>query len=1272
MKRQKFTLLTALWMAVGLFGQHDIALGQCTLACDSPDPSAAAEVAVNQNCEAVISANSLLQGTTTCAGPFDLLATDMLGNVVASGTDLITIGSAWLGTTLQVQITDQPSGNSCMSYVMLVDNLPPTFDACPNDTVVCTAPLDPASIAAVAVSDNCDASLGIQQTTSQLGPDCNLPNNIIAVFVRNWTATDDFGNSSTCQQLIFVEKPDMTAVQFPPDLTLECSVTATDPSVTGQPTLGGYPLSTFSPCQISVNYTDTEQELCGASHPARQIVRAWEVWNDCNDEILRDTQLILLLDTVPPVLACADVTVGTDTLNCTGTFMLPQPMATDNCGTDLVYDAVLNAPGAIGSGLGPYSGVSPGTYSVTYIVEDECGNIATCMANVMLVDDDPPQAVCDEITNVSLGPTGDAIVFAATFDDGSYDNCAPIDFLVSRDGVNFGPTVTFSCNDLQQNPIMVIVRVYDVTNPTSWSDCLVEVEVEDKIFPVLSCPPDLTVDCQADLSDLSVFGSPIVDDNCGYTLSETDSITTGACGTGTVWRTFVAIDSSGNVSTCTQTITLENQNPFDGASIVWPQDYTVENACMAVDAFHPDSLPSGYDWPQWPFAPCSMIAISYEDQLFQIAYPACYKIFRKWTIIDWCQYDFNNPTGPGRWEYTQLIKVLDTEPPVVTQCPVADTFGIDANCEWGDVQLPMVVADDCSPELIITNNSPWATSGGADASGLYPAGTHEVVFTIMDGCGNTSYCITTVTVSDLKKPTPYCNTGIVAELQEMNGTIMAILDAEMLDFDSYDNCTASSDLQFFVRRVQPNSMNPPTTTQLMFDCNDIGVQLVELWVVDQTGNADYCITQMIVQDNMNVCPPLSMAVVGGEIENEEGEMVDEVTVYMQSTSPAFPSFSTTGGSYAFPNLPIGLGYEVIPEKNIDPLNGITTFDLVLIKRHILGMDTLDTPYKIIAADANGSGTVTTADIVLLTKMVLGQLQELPNMPAWRFVPQAYQFADPLHPFAEDFPELIEIPNLSSDWLDANFVAIKVGDVNCSAIPNALVASENRTMGTKPLRIEEPSGQAQQQWLMPIYLEDLSQLAAIQFTLEFDPALLSFDGVESGQIDPDVQQLNLSQLDEGIIGFIWYDEQGVQVDTQRPLFFIRWRVKRTMQRNYAIHLSDRLVTRALYDPEGTTYEPFLIGSTKGQPSSPIAEQVELLCNPVQSEIPIRYVLAQSGSVRFSIATLRGQTIWEQSFDQKVGTHTLTLPISEHLMGPGVYLVCMQTPTGQYTKKLVVVQ
>ncbi len=72
----------------------------------------------------------------------------------------------------------------------------------------------------------------------------------------------------------------------------------------------------------------------------------------------------------------------------------------------------------------------------------------------------------------------------------------------------------------------------------------------------------------------------------------------------------------------------------------------------------------------------------------------------------------------------------------------------------------------------------------------------------------------------------------------------------------------------------------------------------------------------------------------------------------------------------------------------DWLYGLTTFDLLTISRHILGLEPLANGYKMLAADANKSNTITTFDIVEFRKLILGIYDKLPEYERpWRFVPE---------------------------------------------------------------------------------------------------------------------------------------------------------------------------------------------------------------------------------------------------------------------------------------------
>ena len=53
----------------------------------------------------------------------------------------------------------------------------------------------------------------------------------------------------------------------------------------------------------------------------------------------------------------------------------------------------------------------------------------------------------------------------------------------------------------------------------------------------------------------------------------------------------------------------------------------------------------------------------------------------------------------------------------------------------------------------------------------------------------------------------------------------------------------------------------------------------------------------------------------------------------------------------------------------DQENGVDIFDIIAIRRHILGLDTLTGP-ALIAADLNNSGTIRTSDIIAITRLIL--------------------------------------------------------------------------------------------------------------------------------------------------------------------------------------------------------------------------------------------------------------------------------------------------------------
>jgi hypothetical protein len=231
---------------------------------------------------------------------------------------------------------------------------------------------------------------------------------------------------------------------------------------------------------------------------------------------------------------------------------------------------------------------------------------------------------------------------------------------------------------------------------------------------------------------------------------------------------------------------------------------------------------------------------------------------------------------------------------------------------------------------------------------------------------------------------------------------------------------------------------------------DLGLYAFDVWVRDAAGNTATCQLPVMVYDNTG-------AVDGGNAwhmftRTAGGQPLPGVTIDIHRNHCVLGSDSTAVVTHAPNGWPDttaawagspefgltslareGTDLTLRPRKDENPLNGVTTQDLVLIQRHILGIQPFTEPAQFVAADANYNGKVTSLDIVVLKKLILGITDELPNGRSWRFWPSDYVFpsSNPLNPA---FPETWFGAAVSPVPTEFSFTGVKIGDVNGSADP----------------------------------------------------------------------------------------------------------------------------------------------------------------------------------------------------------------------------------------------
>jgi len=173
----------------------------------------------------------------------------------------------------------------------------------------------------------------------------------------------------------------------------------------------------------------------------------------------------------------------------------------------------------------------------------------------------------------------------------------------------------------------------------------------------------------------------------------------------------------------------------------------------------------------------------------------------------------------------------------------------------------------------------------------------------------------------------------------------------------------------------------------------------------------------------------------GTIANEDGGVVQiaNVTVTLNG-DPNLTTVTDTLGTYLFTNIPAG-EYTITAERTGDARNGVSTFDLVLIMKHILGVDLLDSPYEVLAADVNHDSNITSFDVVTLRQLILGIITEFPSSKSWLFIDGDHVFSNPNNPWQDAPAQQKTVIINGSEEVQADFVGIKIGDVNGNAIGN---------------------------------------------------------------------------------------------------------------------------------------------------------------------------------------------------------------------------------------------
>lgn len=1294
-----------------------------TLACNN-----SVQISLDANCAGELTADMFLEDPQYNNESYELIIKDENGVILNQDT----LSDVMIGNNYEVTVRHLCSGNMCWSHMLVLDKTAPELK-CETDTIKCSESADPRHISIgfplvyytnIYNTNNpfvfrAEGTSGCSDVMMRYYDEVNngdCGDEFASIIIRTWIVTDLSGNLSTCIDTIKTTKTGMNDISYPVNwdglagnhaFIEACSSYPKDHNGNPAPSLTGSPTGPLCG-NIMINYSDHNRlELCSPDANSYKVLRQWTVMDMCTGESFDTLQIIAVMDTKSPKVSFSGLinntlTVETENYNCGSDVILPIPQINDCSSTHYsVGYQLADETGNYPPFPYPYTTLNPsgGAYKipdvpggkarVKYTVVDACGNQTEKIIFIQVVDNLPPQAVCDAHTTITLTDEGLGYLGKLTFDDGSYDNCTDISLRVRRltstcdpTDTQWGEGVHFCCQDLLETSIKVILEVTDGNGFTN--TCKSEVYVQDKEIPKIVCPSNGIVSCKFDYSDLSVFGTIRTSqddiqkiyvndpenggnhtyfgidgygsDNCDVIVETLNSnVSINNCGIGKITRKFRVHDGFGNKSPiCTQTITVQDFDPFTpNYDLIWPANYT-KNGCLD-EGILPDNLPIQYGWPRITGDDhCSMIAMDYDDLTFEHVEGMCYKILRKWKVIDWCQYDQNAPNNTaGYWEYDQTIMITDGVDPIVTQgCTPYEIVPL-GDCSYR-YKFEAEGTDNCTnSEYLrwsykIYENSPnnvIIVGDGNKVVVTLTKGNYGIVWYAEDNCGNVGQCSKSFTVKDEKAPTPQCIDGLVTVLLEETGQVT--LNAADFNRSSTDDCTRSNygacgcltDLRFSFS----SNVNNTTRTLTCADIENGISDTIELrmYVTDESGNNDFCNTYIVLQDNADVCtdvlPPHDTTYnsISGLVFKPNDDIVEDVDVRLYSEDPEFPISVKTNeeGEFAFSQLPDNYNYSLKAEKRGDDGNGISTLDIVLMQKHILGIKKINNPYKLIAADVNNSGSVSASDILETRKLILGESDNFKNNDSWKFLKEGHIFEDENHPYISS-SQAIYIGNLKENTKE-NFIAIKIGDLNYSAVTSPLGLESRNTDSYKFITNDVSYNRGDEVDLI-LFTENFATVAGTQFTLEFDASELNYKGIENGLIKMAQFNINKTMADQGIITISWNEEQKVDLDKNSELLKFRFSAIKKGNLSDNVKISSKITQAEIYTySENKIEEKNLELEYRNLNKDYTFEVYQNAPNPFSNKTVVGFVLPESQTATLKVYSMTGKLIFESIGDFSKG-------------------------------------
>lgn len=352
---------------------------------------------------------------------------------------------------------------------------------------------------------------------------------------------------------------------------------------------------------------------------------------------------------------------------------------------------------------GNFSGLASGSYTITVTDANGC----TASSNVVVnsaADITPPVANCKNVT-LYLNHGGIAALNAADINNGSYDACGNVTLTIAANDMSF------NCSQTGENTVTLTVT----DESGNISTCNAVVTVLDTIVPDLHCQ-NATIYLDGNGVATLTNGQVLHHDHeaCTVTSVWLSQSTFDCSNLGTNSVVVYGIDNSGNIGTCLATVeVVDLLAPVPNVASL--PDIVAECSAVLIAPTAMDNC-------------AGLITATTSD-------PTSYNTQGSY-VVTWTYEDLNGNIV----HQAQNVIINDVTPPV-------------AICN--DVNLSIVNNGMASIHVSDVNNNSFDNCGGIASMTLSQeiftcsdAGDNQVILTVTDFNGNSSTCVSTVSIPD--------------------------------------------------------------------------------------------------------------------------------------------------------------------------------------------------------------------------------------------------------------------------------------------------------------------------------------------------------------------------------------------------------------------------------------------------------------------------------------------------------------------------------------------